>query len=1076
MITSVSELIQYVLDHVPHATYVNGEVKSASPDFSGGWYGDDGFIWLFNNHPRYPYARVYGRRLYGDGTWASPVRALSEIWNELPLDEKVDWLLINKEIKLNVSFGGELEKEMKRTRTVDTETLIQWHAAYYDDVLKYWQNKGVSKRTVHKFFLGAAQLFKGKPLRLVIPIPILGTGQYTFISKRWDQNDTLRHWRPANSPTTLWFADNDDLDSDTLHIVEGSGSLIAAYELGYTPVATSNAGAGYWDVEWCTHIFNKMPNLQKIVLWPDNDDTGRNHMAKVFNKFQKVCELENKELVYEHFIHESHIPEHFDLADYLDFAKEVDVVKQYTSSQLITLYEEDINPRLTSVFEDRIDYKKPEYEDILALDDLRDNDNPHSVSQVVDSYLTTGDPSEMLILKHSAGTGKTTATVNALQDHAREHIKDVIAEEQENFARADELEQDIKNGILTNPYELEHARKTIQKLRKPLDRRYAVMASPYRASYRDIADTVPHFDESMWYYFESRGDSNCKNFLAANRAQQQGYNVRLHVCGICPFAQECEKSGYLSQFEEMKKYPLTSIRHQHLMTKEITKKCEVLVIDEDIQHIVLNEQRFEAGDFKLPFGWDRFIPLERRKYIEIFIHMLRSVVGKGTQRFNHSIYSYELLSGMDLILRFDDWLNKRYKLSLGELLENIGEGDLRKAALTSVERLEDNEEASSYIEYKRKMMGSDELPRRAFDLVYEIIQAEFFNFQYMQAWNSRLHLLNRKLYVLPREEIPVRSKTKLIYMDATAEPELVSLMFEKKPLVVDPITKSNIKVTQLYGNTLGIGALTRNIWKTNDVIFENEDLEYPNNAVKIVHEVYNEIRKNHPDAKILFISHKTPADYFKKHAESLLDDNVVVAHYRSLRGLNEFADCDVGVLFGLPQKSEFTLRMQAQAWYHRDNQPLNFFTKRRTIKPLMGYGRSHEWPDTIPGLAVIEYEDHRVNTLYHSDVQSELVQAAYRIRATDHERYLYIVNSYPAMTWVDSVKSYRAFLGQATDHEKMTEWLRNYMQENYDPNSRWKYPGQVKALQAAGEADLGMSLSRFKVYYKEIKQELENEV
>src|SRR4029077_3280263 len=89
------------------------------------------------------------------------------------------------------------------------------------------------------------------------------------------------------------------------------------------------------------------------------------------------------------------------------------------------------------------------------------------------------------------------------------------------------------------------------------------------------------------FNFEPRDEDTCSNNEVAKALGAKGYSVMKFCETACPFAEDCATRvrGYLMQRKLMKTRPPTFVRHANLVSQELLKQYEVIIIDENFLNV-----------------------------------------------------------------------------------------------------------------------------------------------------------------------------------------------------------------------------------------------------------------------------------------------------------------------------------------------------------------------------------------------------------------------------------------------------------------------------------------------------------
>jgi hypothetical protein len=244
-------------------------------------------------------------------------------------------------------------------------------------------------------------------------------------------------------------------------------------------------------------------------------------------------------------------------------------------------------------------------------------------------------------------------------------------------------------------------------------------------------------------------------------------------------------------------------------------------------------------------------------------------------------------------------------------------------------------------------------------LEWELVQYENRNRHEWEGWNSRVRvtralggdiLLKLKL----RRDLPLaqlRGKD-LIIIDASLTLQEAQQLFPDRTwTVIDPPVELPRSVT--------IHQFAQRAWG-------RMSLRTPSMREKAF-QLIEEVVERHRGEKIALLTHK----FFAKEVQQKFPE-LVVGHFFGQRGSNQFADCDVQIVFGTPFPNPQELEEQAQALYWDQERVL-----RQTYleRQFLGTTATEELYASVR-----THADPRLRELQRSKCQEELVQAIYRIR------------------------------------------------------------------------------------------------
>lgn len=1051
-INSIDALVDFLHKVVPNFEYkVNGEYSSKSPfRESGTWHGDDGFLWFFHA----PEIKIWDRKLGGSSF------SLRECWHSLPIPDietiQIGWESINAQLET-------FENRVARSRLIrfsDRDVIQKYHANVQRD---YWYSRGLSDEIIDGFFLGYGLLSYYQYPRHIIPVPLAERpGLYSIMSRRALPEDPARHYRPANSPTTYWYSDLLSSEKSTVYIVEGGIAFLAAIQMGFTPCITTNHGATKWSEKWTDSLLKQHPEINHIVFLGDNDPIGETHVKVIAKSFLTVSKRINRQLSMAKLVWDEDTPSAYDPADVLQYMG-LELGRQWLIERIFDAPEEELWPRkqhnsYTITTDHPVNHVSPQTVDLSIV---RSPNDIRGIQGGIDYYLNNFDSTtkgKIYLSAFPAGSGKNYALVNVLQERARQHLRKVTQQESLRRQRAQEIFSELTLDDPDYDEKLKHA----ERLRKPISRKLAVIASPFRESYLDMTNSHDNFDPSLWFYFDSRNSDNCKNIDKANKAAALGYNVSYSVCQTCPFKQECKQSGYLSQFDTMEQYPLVSIRHQHLPIEDITR-ANLLFIDEYPGDAIFSSQmlNLSATDLRLPRGWEEWIEHKNIEPIRMFSQILQIAVMEGAFTGRRR----SVLQGRDLW----DCLNKialeTFQVSITYVVNSLDPHDIKRATLTEVDDIEviRMDEWKAYLNPSLEDVEVDSLPTRCLDIIYEIALHEVGLYaqdsQSVADWNGRIFLFGRQMVVKPMKPLKTPNNTPVVITDAYPNEDMYQKLFPDRELMLysPAVRNPDTQTTILYGNGFGISEMRKNLSmrKPTHMLDPNKGVDgHPNLYLKYSVDCIRKLLLQHAD--LLVITHKPVVQYLRS---IFTDGRVEFNNYRGIRGLNKYQSHTAVLLIGIPRKPETALEMDLRAWFWQDPVPLLFENK---VEYLETYHNFYE-DGAGAGFKILSYADDRVHRAFINDITSELKQSASRIRphTSGLPKYVYMLGSFPALEWVTNTCYYQQYVYNTPSSKDIKEFGILWMEEQLKKSRR--LPGQNRfadALRSEGKFSLSNQMAR----------------
>lgn len=262
--------------------------------------------------------------------------------------------------------------------------------------------------------------------------------------------------------------------------------------------------------------------------------------------------------------------------------------------------------------------------------------------------------------------------------------------------------------------------------------------------------------------------------------------------------------------------------------------------------------------------------------------------------------------------------------------------------------------------------------------------------------------------------------TKLLFLDATADQLLLKHLFGDISFHQIDIDQQAI-VTQVYNRTG-----SKRSWRlldANDEQAENAEepeTDIPERLLQLL-----TILKSHAafGSQVLFVSHKALADRVR---EMDLPDEIKIAHFQNLRGIDDFKECDAVFITGRNQPPFSAIDGMARAIWWNDDKPLQHdeaallgskVKDKQMPTDLRGYTMVD--PTEKAGVYVFGFSDSRIEALNHQFREAETVQAIARLRMVhaDYPKEVFLLANLPIEIPVDEVISWENLLPSILEKE-----------------------------------------------------------
>lgn len=1089
VVTSGAQLVQ-LLSKIPGLQRVGREYKSSCPWCNpqpGQWEGDDRLVFFFHNKDGLlTTPHVWCRQAAGSDNHPA-THSLEDLFMELGIRLVVpDWREVLADPALQKNIGASRSRGAARFETF--ESVMRYHVTGNHD---YWRGMGFTDSTIRHFILGTGHVQVSSSRvwpheRGIVPVPMFNTAdKYILKTRPMVPEDKSRHLAIAGQPATLFHTHltTDHVtpsDSKTLFITEGERSHIAAWQMGFYPVASGSAGYALWYDQW-TAMLLAMYEYDRIVFLPDNDPEGEEMIARVTRSLRSF--QGNRELVIGRIAWPDK-PAKYDVFDVLD---------EYGTEGGAGFLGSLVDEQAGVVTNERGGYlEKPDIKHVwpvpTPISELRGDGRlglRTVIREYVDHYKThhmpDGQPT-LKLLRTSPGVGKSWAMVREAERLGRKRLEEKQTELDRHAARIADAEKALATARREgNLVEIDQLEDKLAALEKSPPKLFSVLyAGPFVAGWADVVQQGADMD--LWYNFEGRNADNCENYDVAQALGEKGYNVMGTLCHtVCPFADKCRENGYLAQFRELRAKPIVYVRHQHLRVSDLVDAAKYVFVDEDPTRLVAQEMVLTEQDLIVNTDWAVIMQPEKFEAVEMLLSALREALKRAPRKSGFNDGS-TIMSGRAALQHVDTVLAERnWTVTLSDLVHEIDDDTMD---------IIHNYLPPGVNDYAT-VLG---LPRRGVAHLIGIVKYETASFYAPKTyvserhiWNSRFHFNNGVIQIYPMESFSVRPTKPIVVADATANETMYELSFGRAvetyaPVVRDDRTKTVVFTGGEYTKTDlydGLSTDPPRGWSEDQVaqlaaqvdVLRDQDLEtvlfnlnfldkrahvVPNKHLEDVVTFIESLTKRHES--LLVVTYIYAEQWLKSHLRlriPTLYPKLRFGHYGGLRGTNVFKDIEAVLLVGTPRLSDEDMRLQLQAWYYADPEPLDLRISR---EPELYHGRED-------GYAVRTFADWRARDFVWVWEAAEMIQCAERIRphTSTTGKYVYSLTARPAVRWVTQVKSRAQQLYEIVDEPDLIEQGRvvidTYLSEN---------PGKAKMPQRAFREALGISANRARKIYKSI--------
>jgi hypothetical protein len=310
------------------------------------------------------------------------------------------------------------------------------------------------------------------------------------------------------------------------------------------------------------------------------------------------------------------------------------------------------------------------------------------------------------------------------------------------------------------------------------------------------------------------------------------------------------------------------------------------------------------------------------------------------------------------------------------------------------------------------------------------------------------------LMVQSRRTLQIPEQARILILDATGDPEFLKPAFPEIEFHEIHV-QQNLKVIQTYGFT---GSKYSLIERKSSF----KKVEEINNFLKIL---------NQSSEKGFVITHKDFKDKldYPKHWKS--------GHFNAVRGLNQFNECDIGVIIGRCQPTVEEIERNVKALFYDQPNKFDFLDEEASDFPWEPKGHWLRNGDRMGSLTKT-HPDSICNALFQQTCESEIVQAIGRLRAvhSENSKMVFILTNVPIPMEVDLLQSYQFLLRNHALHVLLRnkgvfphkpKWLAKCFPEY------WKNENSAKCslksvFKALHSKQLKSSNSLISIYYTDL--------
>ncbi len=678
---------------------------------------------------------------------------------------------------------------------------------------------------------------------------------------------------------------------------------------------------------------------------------------------------------------------------------------------------------------------------------------------------------KIYLLATSPGTGKTRALLHAL-----------VHEVERLISLGADIDVDKGLALFLTQFKVEDLEEWLRSL-----------------------DLDPHKHKRLFGEFKARENDDksrgfCANFDRAQEVGQKGHNIVKTLCSVCPAQQMCRDRYYLSQFERLKHYWIVIARWQHGLMEELASYRKIIVFDENPMDVVSRPIIVEPQEMTLG-----------------------AVVPHIEDQYKAEVEAIDqLLATLRLIITGNRELRLGGAWLMSQLITQFGEKRLNyvlhlpKQVVKGV-NVFDVGDLSNVV---------NSIPHYVEPLI-DVLRYEFDNCRESDSWNSRLIPDKNVLNIVPMEPFSFTKNTTVISADALPLPIYYPVMFAdrhrekvtldngkidyvkayrpRRLVIFEGQLRPRAKITVYTGSENTKRGLFHASKATNELSLDDRTFEYelecsgvynkrdytlqdtillaerirPHNSalahlMLVTHELVEKLNKDGKPNLLVVIykgllgSEEQPSLFKRWLDRSNIIPSENVQWFHSLRGKNDWKDCDAVLLVGTPRIREDDLLKLAQALHWRDTKTIEA-ERCWQREPYPGKDDTGKaWEYEFWG-----YRDPRVNRLYVHLIASEMRQCYERIRAnlTDGKE-VYVATNFPCTDHVNIYDRWERAQVELVTHQV---FLDCYRKSEVDPEHfKWKDSDMIREIQERANCSRSTAVAAVDREYRQGKVEIKH--
>lgn len=1020
-IVSIDDLLEYF----PSPKHVANEYHTACPFCSTGnvhsfrgneFYGEDRFV--LKKEGRGGFCRRCSLEGNGDRNtgW----------WSIQSIGKKLG-LIITQEFRSSLR-DLPVEEEPLRMLWYQGQVTIAHKKVNRD----FWKKFGWTDETINFFQLGMGTLYSRNPDMNIIPIKVTHIGDTQpmdmyYISTRGTNAEgvPVKERSMGTISPYAWLI-REDSASRTIAVVEGEKDMITAYQLGYRNLICS-FGVNHFNskkVQWLKSL-----GYDRLVDLIDADEPGR----ALANRAAAWATQAGMQWVQNTW--EGTKPEDAkDLTDLLQALSDKGT-KAFLAESLILRSPEAINRnpiRSNLILDMEADAASADI--IVDVEELRGM-GPNSMRTHAEVFLQEYEGErkrgvgKVLLLSIPPGAGKTHAMIQLVEDLVAKELPRKEAEYDGLVKSMAQLEENMKLTASLPEEDKEALKNAHTKLKERIDNFSFELVSwfgQYKEGFQDLLAAGARKD--WWFNYEARNESNCANLSLVSELGKNNHDVGSFCRFACPFREACKEKAFLNQDRQRHRYPITFLRHQHLLSPQLVTDRKLLVIDEYAGNVFEGSPVvFNISDVQ-PFreGWELDMQdQEKIQFVRMFTEAVRSAMSYNLGAVRAEVENTGVettLSGANVLRLIDQHLRSNDS-SLAEVTTEISSEFLHKHYQPTFNQMGGREQI--------------EVQNRCVPFLFDTILREMPDYQDSpeNKFPSCINLVQGRMEVYASKSIDIPSKIPVIILDATAFPALYQAMFKREVAIRkysfrNPNASTTVYVgsdyTHGYLNS-SLGQFLRNrkskVRMTAKTIegntFNAEDVEFDmsigqNSLVQDCHQMVSHLVGKH--GNLLVVTHKVLREVLEFYMTRTYPDlqkvddkgrkRLVFGHYGALRGTNAYKDYDAVLLIGAFRVPYEVLWRRIQMW--------TWLLGLRSEIPITTIIRTGKYHTQTIGHGFRSFENEFAAEYVDMVEAGEMQQCAERIRphSDKKQKFVYIMASRPALRFVDAVYDKRETIKQ----------------------------------------------------------------